>query len=167
MKLHTGGFVGGSSSESNYHPGELLDRAIDLEQPFVFTSIKSVAMLGPDPRSLADDHPAHHFTSYRLGALGLTASPPEPMEKPKPFHIPVRPPAELDLNVAFKDQLIALEWIHNHIELFGGDPEKVVLVGHSAGAMSVGLHQLYSGDRNLFRGGASRAFVPLVSSARC
>ncbi|GAA6011519.1 hypothetical protein JCM8202_004057 [Rhodotorula sphaerocarpa] len=127
--IHGGGFVGGSSSESNYHPGELLDRAIDLEQPFVFTSI-----------------------NYRLGALGLTASPPEPMEKPKPFHIPVRPPAELDLNVAFKDQLIALEWIHNHIELFGGDPEKVVLVGHSAGAMSVGLHQLYSGDRNLFRG---------------
>ena len=36
----TGGFVSGTSSEENYHPRELLDRAIDLEQPFVFTSFK-------------------------------------------------------------------------------------------------------------------------------
>ncbi|KAG0664274.1 hypothetical protein C6P46_001738 [Rhodotorula mucilaginosa] len=127
--IHGGGFVSGTSSEENYHPRELLDRAIDLEQPFVFTSF-----------------------NYRLGALGLSASPPEPGAPPTAPHIPTRPASELDLNVAFKDQLMALEWIRDHIAQFGGDPDKIVLVGHSAGAMSVGLHQLYSGDRGLFRG---------------
>ncbi|GAA5864558.1 hypothetical protein JCM3774_005165 [Rhodotorula dairenensis] len=160
--IHGGGFVGGSSDEPNYHPRELLDRAIDLDQPFVFTSI-----------------------NYRLGALGLTASPPEPGAHPTAPHIPTRPASELDLNVAFKDQLLALEWVRDHIAEFGGDPDKVVLVGHSAGAMSVGLHQLYSGDRGLFRGAfmlsgaptsfpvpwphdaAARTLHPLPGPAQC
>lgn len=98
-------------------------------------------------------HPHVCAHSYRLGALGLSASPPEPGAPPTAPHIPTRPASELDLNVAFKDQLMALEWIRDHIAQFGGDPDKIVLVGHSAGAMSVGLHQLYSGDRGLFRGG--------------
>jgi hypothetical protein len=40
------------------------------------------------------------------------------------------PPNWADLNVAFKDQLMALEWIRDHIAQFGGDPDKIVLVGH-------------------------------------
>lgn len=52
---------------------------------------------------------------------------------------------------------MALKWVHQHIETFGGDKEKVTIVGHSAGAMSVGLHMLYTGTRDgnqgLFRGG--------------
>ncbi|KAK4332448.1 Alpha/Beta hydrolase fold [Rhodotorula toruloides] len=127
--IHGGGFVGGSSGEEKYNPRGLMHRAIDMEQPFVFASI-----------------------NYRLGALGLTASPPEPGPPPVAPHIPVQAPTDLDLNVAFKDQLQALRWIHEHIEQFGGDKDKVVMVGHSAGAMSVGLHLLYSGNMGLFRG---------------
>ncbi|MEZ9367513.1 carboxylesterase family protein [Shewanella sp. 10N.286.51.B2] len=44
-------------------------------------------------------------------------------------------------NFALGDQKRALEWVHNNISAFGGDPEKVTLVGQGAGAMSVGILQ--------------------------
>ncbi|KAK4047500.1 hypothetical protein OIV83_005413 [Microbotryomycetes sp. JL201] len=128
MVISAGGFVSGSSNEEKYDPSDLLQRAIDNNQPIVFVSI-----------------------NYRLGALGFSATPPQPGDPPTPPHIPVRPPDDLDLNVGLKDQLEALHWINREIQNFGGDPNKVTLVGHSAGAMSVGLHQLYS-PSHLFRG---------------
>ncbi|KAM0790321.1 hypothetical protein ACM66B_003206 [Microbotryomycetes sp. NB124-2] len=126
--IHGGGFVSGSSNEDKYNPTDLMRRAIDNNQPIVFVSL-----------------------NYRLGALGFSASPPRPADPPTPPHIPVRAPDDLDLNVGLKDQLEALHWINREIKNFGGDPNKVTLVGHSAGAMSVGLHQLYS-PPHLFRG---------------
>ncbi|WP_076539493.1 carboxylesterase family protein [Shewanella sp. UCD-KL21] len=44
-------------------------------------------------------------------------------------------------NFALGDQKRALEWVNNNIELFGGNPDKVTLVGQGAGAMSVGILQ--------------------------
>ncbi|GAA5958575.1 hypothetical protein JCM3765_006678 [Sporobolomyces pararoseus] len=132
--IHGGGFVGGSSSEEKYNPKELMNLAInELEEPFVFVSF-----------------------NYRLGAFGFTASPPPPGPEPTPPHIPTGPATDLDLNAGLKDQVLALKWVQSHIGQFGGDKDKVTLVGHSAGAMSVGLHMLYTGTRDgnegLFRG---------------
>lgn len=43
-----------------------------------------------------------------------------------------------DANLGLRDQIAVLEWVRDHIECFGGDPEMVTIFGESAGAMSVG-----------------------------
>ncbi|VDP74306.1 unnamed protein product [Schistosoma mattheei] len=43
-------------------------------------------------------------------------------------------------NYGLWDQLLAITWVKQNIEWFQGDPEKITLMGESAGAASVGLH---------------------------
>ncbi|KAK6524938.1 hypothetical protein TWF281_011828 [Arthrobotrys megalospora] len=76
--------------------------------------------------------------NYRLGGLGWIASRQVAGTK--------------NLNLGLKDQRVAMQWVQENIRAFGGDPQKVTLFGASAGALSIGLHQLaYNGrDDKLF-----------------
>lgn len=55
---------------------------------------------------------------YRLGAFGFLHT-------------------DAGTNVGMQDQLLALQWVRDHIAEFGGDPEQVTLFGESAGGMCV------------------------------
>jgi para-nitrobenzyl esterase len=65
--------------------------------------------------------------NYRLGALGYA-------------HLGLAdlPGFERCTNLGVRDQILALEWVQENIERFGGDPGQVCVFGQSAGGMSVG-----------------------------
>ena len=68
--------------------------------------------------------------NYRLGPLGFLCLPELKQE------------AGFTGNYGLYDQLTALQWVHDNIASFGGDPENVTVMGQSAGAMSVQQHCL-------------------------
>jgi para-nitrobenzyl esterase len=60
--------------------------------------------------------------NYRLGALGF-----------------LRAAGVSPGNLGLMDQALAVQWVARHIAAFGGDPQRVTLMGQSAGSMSIGL----------------------------
>ncbi|KAK7746890.1 hypothetical protein SLS53_002078 [Cytospora paraplurivora] len=64
--------------------------------------------------------------NYRVGALGFPSS--------------GAAQAEGALNLGLRDQRFLFEWVRDNIGEFGGDRERVTLMGVSAGAHSIGYH---------------------------
>ncbi|MEE6490688.1 hypothetical protein FKM82_015956 [Ascaphus truei] len=73
--------------------------------------------------------------NYRVGALGFLAL---PGNKDAPG------------NAGLFDQRLALQWVHENIAAFGGNPHSVTIFGHSAGAVSVGYHMISPGSHTYF-----------------
>lgn len=72
-------------------------------------------------------------------------------------------------NVALYDQIMALTWVKENIEFFGGNPSQVVLFGQSAGAISAGYLQLSPLSRHLFRRAilqSCSALVPMPDNSK-
>ncbi|KAM4663597.1 cholinesterase-like [Discoglossus pictus] len=73
--------------------------------------------------------------NYRVGALGFLALPGN---------------NNAPGNAGLFDQMLALQWVHENIEAFGGNPQSVTIFGHSAGAASVSYHVVSSGSHEYF-----------------
>ncbi|KAJ7441726.1 Alpha/Beta hydrolase protein [Mycena latifolia] len=68
-------------------------------------------------------------------------------------------------NLGLRDQIYALEWVKKHISAFGGDPNRVVIGGPSAGAISTSLLILSNKQNSnaLFRGAFMVSGSPITS----
>ncbi|XP_060537056.1 acetylcholinesterase [Cylas formicarius] len=53
-------------------------------------------------------------------------------------------------NYGLMDQQAAMQWVKNNIQLFGGNPENICIMGYGTGATSIGIHMTNSGSRGLF-----------------
>ncbi|MGF6312628.1 para-nitrobenzyl esterase [Bradyrhizobium sp. i1.8.4] len=73
--------------------------------------------------------------SYRLGVLGY-----------------LRAPGISAGNLGLLDQIAALEWVHDNIAAFGGNPVEITVAGQSAGAQSVVAMLGIERTRRLFTG---------------
>lgn len=72
--------------------------------------------------------------NYRLGALGYLSV-----------------PGLIEGNLAVRDQLEAVRWVHRHIANFGGDPDNVTLFGQSGGGHTIASLLTIPESEGLFR----------------
>ena len=64
-------------------------------------------------------------------------------------------------NQGFRDQALALQWTRDNIAYFGGDPDRIVIMGESAGSWSV-MHQVMSPKvAGMFRGAIGHSGTPI------
>jgi len=90
---------------------------------------------------------------YRLGLLGWLVSPLLTAESPQ----------ATSGNYTLMDLIAALKWVHDNIAEFGGNPARVMIVGHSAGSLNVeallaspaadGLFSAAAMESGMLRGG--------------
>ncbi|CZR69788.1 related to triacylglycerol lipase II precursor [Phialocephala subalpina] len=93
--------------------------------------------------------------NYRLGALGFLAHPELNTEYNEKSDNGTLPSG----NYGFHDQLAALHWTNENINLFGGNISQITIGGQSAGAASTLLHVYSPLSTGLFQGAIAESGV--------
>lgn len=91
---------------------------------------------------------------YRLGPLGFLVHPGLESENPN----------NIAGNYAVMDQILALNWVKNNISNFGGDANKVMIFGESAGGVNVGNLLISPMAANLFQRACIESAAPVVKT---
>ena len=65
--------------------------------------------------------------NYRTGPFGMLSH--REMESENPYGVIG--------NIYYLDQIYALKWVRRNIASFGGDPDRITIMGHSSGAVAV------------------------------
>lgn len=103
-------------------------------------TIGSSGMANYDGEAMARAGAVFVNFNYRVGAMGFMAHPALTAEQ-----------GGHSGNYGLMDQIAALKWIRANIAKFGGDPDKVLIMGQSAGASSVVSHIFSPQSKGLFR----------------
>ena len=85
--------------------------------------------------------------AYRVGQLGFLAHPELTAENPN----------HSSGNYGLLDMIAGLQWIQKNITAFGGDPDKVTIVGESAGGIAVSMLCASPLVKGLFHGAISQS----------
>jgi para-nitrobenzyl esterase len=105
-------------------------------------SIGSPSMANYGGENLARKGVVYVAIAYRLGGFGFMAHP----------QLTAESTHRASGNYGFLDQVAALRWIQSNIAKFGGDPERVIIAGQSAGASSAFALQASPLAKGLFHG---------------
>jgi len=116
-----GGFVIGSAAWPQYNPTKMAALANARGKPTIIISV-----------------------NYRVGIFGNIASH-DLLEYAKSIG------QEGTGNQGLRDQLTALKWVQKFIKGFGGDPNKVLIFGESAGSGSCNAHMVAKPSAKLFK----------------
>ena len=92
--------------------------------------------------------------NYRLNVFGFFAHPELTKESPN----------QASGNYGLLDQATALQWVHENIAAFGGDPNKVTIAGESAGSFSVSAQLASPLSKDLIAGAIGESGSLLGSS---
>jgi carboxylesterase type B len=118
-----------TSEEANNEAEQPLNPSLVFIHGGGFTEGGTTPRLG---HALLHDHPDLIVVSinYRLNIFGFPNRSPDSSDTATP-------------NAGLLDQRAALAWLHANIAAFGGDNERMVVMGHSAGSQSLG-HYAYA-----------------------
>ncbi|MBR1879044.1 MAG: carboxylesterase family protein [Paludibacteraceae bacterium] len=110
-----------------------------------------------DCTNLVQEHPDIIFVTvaYRLGVLGMLHL--SHLADGKDY-----PDAQ---NLTLLDQKMALQWVHENIAAFGGDPENVTIWGESAGGASVSMQPLVPGSQQYFQKVIAQSGAPCQTNS--
>ena len=89
--------------------------------------------------------------NYRLGIFGFFAHPALTQESTH----------RSSGNYGLLDQLLALQWVHDNVAKFGGDPANVTVFGQSAGAIDAGYLMVSPLAKDLFKRIIAQSGSPL------
>jgi para-nitrobenzyl esterase len=94
--------------------------------------------------------------NYRLGVFGFLALP--ELSKESSHHV--------SGNYGLLDQILALQWVHDNIARFGGDPANVTIFGESAGSLDVNVLMASPLSKGLYRRVIGES-GPVIDPRRC
>ncbi|KAG0226811.1 hypothetical protein BGW42_003350 [Actinomortierella wolfii] len=127
--IHGGGYKDGGNGLSLYDATNLVARSIEIGRPIVVVTI-----------------------NYRLNFFGFLSCKElvEDIQQDPRFKDATMYDKCVG-NWGLKDQRLAFEWVRDHIEVFGGHPNKVTAFGESAGAVSIAYHMVIPQHHGLFQ----------------
>ncbi|KAG0056486.1 hypothetical protein BGZ83_004744 [Gryganskiella cystojenkinii] len=125
--IHGGGFVHGSNALPVYDGSNFVAHSIRIGRPVILVTI-----------------------NYRLNYLGFMSSAELKQDATLPQNL-ARTRGGSVGNWGLMDQKMALEWVRDHIHVFGGNSQDVTAFGESAGAVSIGYHLMVPDHHGLFQ----------------